>query len=210
MKYDSEKAGKCRQRGNECFKGKKYQAAIKLYEIATNLYEPNDASDKVKCYGNICLCMLKLQQYAKAEAAANSAIKCDPTYIKGYRHRGVARFHQGTDYLGAVADLTHVSSTSTLSAKDVLLLAKAKQQSQALKAKTEGNDQGSGSDSASDGSVSGTSSEKDSETKEEVEEKEEAEEKEEKEEREGTGAAKKSVVQAWLDLLARDEEDDED
>ncbi len=74
-------------------------------------------------------------------------------------------------------------------------------------AKTKGNDQGSGSDSASDGSVSGTSSEKDSETKEGVEEKEEAEEKEEKE---GTGAAKKSVVQAWLDLLARDEEDDED
>ena len=131
MKYDSERAGVCRQRGNESFKRKEYQSAIRLYEIATKLYEPNDASDKVKCYGNICLCMLKLKQYAKAEAAANSAIKCDPEFIKGYRHRGVARFHLGTDYLGAVADLNRVSSSSTLSAKDVLLLAKAKQQSEA-------------------------------------------------------------------------------
>jgi len=133
--HGSGQADACRQRGNEFFSKKDYQSALKFYDTANNLSrlfgEPKKMffDQKVKCYENICLCRLELQQFAEAEAAANQLINYDPMFINGYRHRGVARYHLGDDYFGAVMDLTRVHSVGLLLAQDVLLLANAKEMS---------------------------------------------------------------------------------
>jgi tetratricopeptide (TPR) repeat protein len=119
-KHDSNVANTFRERGNEFFKKKEYLKSIECYKHAINLYEPSHTENIVKCYSNSANANIKLKEYLKAENAATKSIECDSTFIKGYRHRGVARYYLGNNYAGAFEDLSHVKSS--LQPKDLKIL----------------------------------------------------------------------------------------
>ena len=51
LEFDSTRANDCRLRGNEMYSKKEYEKAIKLYTVATKLYEPTHDNVK-KCHSN--------------------------------------------------------------------------------------------------------------------------------------------------------------
>jgi serine/threonine-protein phosphatase 5 len=79
-----QRAEEAKTKGNAFFKDKHYQDAINLYTESLALKE----SAPVFC--NRALCHIHLENYGSALLDAESAIKLDPTFIKGYYRRGTA------------------------------------------------------------------------------------------------------------------------
>ncbi|KAJ3758825.1 hypothetical protein EV360DRAFT_43092 [Lentinula raphanica] len=93
-----EAADKIKEKGNNVFKAGKYQEAVQLYKKACSTYKP------LPLYmSNLAAALLKLNRWNEAEIAADHATLVEPTLLKAYFRRGVARRHGGK-YNGAIRD----------------------------------------------------------------------------------------------------------
>ncbi|KAJ4494355.1 hypothetical protein C8R41DRAFT_829828 [Lentinula lateritia] len=91
-------AEKLKDKGNNVFKAGKYSQAVDFYKQACKTYKP------LPVYmSNLAAALIKLERWDEAEMAADHAILVDPTLLKGYFRRGVARRHYGKPK-GAVRD----------------------------------------------------------------------------------------------------------
>ncbi|KAJ3737044.1 hypothetical protein DFJ43DRAFT_1035816 [Lentinula guzmanii] len=90
-----------RKKGNKVFKVGNYEQAVYLYNKACKAYKP------LPLYmSNLAAALIKLERipsWDDAEMAADHATLVDPTLLKGYFRRGVARRHCGK-YQGAIRD----------------------------------------------------------------------------------------------------------
>ncbi|KAJ3825745.1 hypothetical protein F5880DRAFT_1550201 [Lentinula raphanica] len=93
-----EAADKIKEKGNNVFKAGNYQEAVKLYKKACSTYKPLPTF-----MSNLAAALLKLNQWNEAEMAADHATLVEPTLLKAYFRRGVARrrIHK---YNGAIRD----------------------------------------------------------------------------------------------------------
>ncbi|KAJ3990545.1 hypothetical protein F5890DRAFT_23735 [Lentinula detonsa] len=93
-----EAAEKLKEKGNKFFKVGNYKQAVDLYNKACKTYKP------LPLYmSNLAAALIKLERWDDAEMAADHATLVDPTLLKGYFRRGVARRHCGK-YQGAIRD----------------------------------------------------------------------------------------------------------
>ncbi|XP_066911519.1 serine/threonine-protein phosphatase 5-like [Clytia hemisphaerica] len=85
-----EKAESIKNEANQFFKNGKFDKALALYSEAIDL-NPNVAA----YYGNRSFCNIKMDFFGAALEDANSAIKIDKKYIKGYYRRASANMALG-------------------------------------------------------------------------------------------------------------------
>lgn len=91
---DRDTAMKEKEKGNEFFKGGKFDEAIECYTkgMSTDPYSPVLPTNRAACF-------IRLKKYAVAESDCNLAIALDRKYVNAYSRRGAARFalknHQG-------------------------------------------------------------------------------------------------------------------
>ncbi|GMH36373.1 hypothetical protein BSKO_04241 [Bryopsis sp. KO-2023] len=76
-----------KEKGNEHFRAKEYDAAIESYTLAINL-NPG----KAPLHANRAAAYLKIKKYEFAETDSMHALSYDKTYIKGWLRRAFARF----------------------------------------------------------------------------------------------------------------------
>lgn len=78
--YDTAK-----NKGNECFKIKKYNEALKYYNDAINFKK-----DEPIAYSNRAICYINLGKFLEAKQDCDTAISLDSTMVKAYYRRGLA------------------------------------------------------------------------------------------------------------------------
>jgi len=83
-----------KNKGNECFKEGNFETAIKYYSAAIDL-DPYDAI----LPGNRAISFIKLNRFSEAEDDCNLSLKLDPTFVKAYHRRGIARLNLGNTEL---------------------------------------------------------------------------------------------------------------
>ena len=76
-----------KQQGNDCFKKRNFEEAIKYYSLAIQYSKNNSV-----LYTNKSLCYLKLNKFQNALIDANLAIEIDHKSIKGYHYKGRAYY----------------------------------------------------------------------------------------------------------------------
>jgi tetratricopeptide (TPR) repeat protein len=74
-----------RMKGNESMKAKEFDAAVKFYDEAIQIY-PNDEA----CYSNRAMAYLKLKNYKNVIDDASKALELKPGYLKALHRRGKA------------------------------------------------------------------------------------------------------------------------
>eukprot|EP01132_Coremiostelium_polycephalum_P001239 gene1239-1563_t len=83
---NTNEAIKYKDKGNQFFAQQKYKDAIEYYTLAIQL----DSSNSI-LFANRAMAYLKLKNYNQAEIECTRSINLDPTYIKAYHRRGLAR-----------------------------------------------------------------------------------------------------------------------
>jgi len=83
---------KCKEQGNRFFKagevkkaGKKYSAAVKIFQYERNLGEADKKKvDEIKlhCHSNLCVCKAKEFNWEKVISNANDGLAIDPNHLK--------------------------------------------------------------------------------------------------------------------------------
>ncbi|XP_052268547.1 hsp70-Hsp90 organising protein-like, partial [Dreissena polymorpha] len=84
------KSEELRLQGNECVKAGKYTEAVLHYTHALDTDRQNHL-----IYSNRSLAFLKLQQYYLAMQDANTTIRLQPKWPKGYFRKGEVEFQAG-------------------------------------------------------------------------------------------------------------------
>jgi stress-induced-phosphoprotein 1 len=82
-KIDPVKAAEFKAKGNEAFKAADYPTAIKEYNEAIEC-NPDDGAFTSRIFSNRSACYTKLTEFPHALKDAESTIKADPKFIKGY------------------------------------------------------------------------------------------------------------------------------
>ncbi|XP_019854968.1 PREDICTED: dnaJ homolog subfamily C member 7-like [Amphimedon queenslandica] len=97
-----ESAEKLKTDGNEAYKAKNYQLAVRLYSTAID-----HAPDQASYYGNRSAAYMMLGHHQRALEDAQMAIKLDPNFVKGYLRAAKCHMMMGnpslsTDYYDKV------------------------------------------------------------------------------------------------------------
>eukprot|EP00808_Paulinella_micropora_P013050 g41752.t1 len=113
MSAEDQKASeKAKARGNKAFEKRDYAQAVSCFGEAIGL-----TPDNKELYSNRAAAYTKLEQWEEAVADANTCIKLDPSWGKGYSRLGMALYTKG-DYALAVAayaqGLAHDPSNESL------------------------------------------------------------------------------------------------
>ncbi|GMH40737.1 hypothetical protein BSKO_08641 [Bryopsis sp. KO-2023] len=95
-----------KQRGNEAFREKKWEQAIKLYTQAILMGTENKKMNAV-LYCNRACCLMKMERLLEAVSDSHMAISLDSDYYKAYMRRSEALSSLG-DHAGALQDLRAV------------------------------------------------------------------------------------------------------
>ena len=90
---ENAKAGEAKTKGNEAYKAKKYEEAIKFYSEAIDLAPKSDIAALCLCNRSICWGVLK--NWANSAQDAQQCVEIKPDWVKGYQRLAIALRKQG-------------------------------------------------------------------------------------------------------------------
>ncbi|KNC99116.1 uncharacterized protein SPPG_05375 [Spizellomyces punctatus DAOM BR117] len=76
--------------GNELFKAKEFEDAIRRYEEALAICPEDENEDRAVFYSNIAACHMQLKEYEKAVEQCTQALKCNQNYVRALSRRAKA------------------------------------------------------------------------------------------------------------------------
>lgn len=121
-------ATKLKDAGNELFKMKNFEAAVKKYMDACEFLEDAATSEvKLSCQLNAAQAYINLGDYASASSQASAVLKVQPDNVKALFRRGVARIHMGSPE-EALSDFNRVQELDPSNAPVKAEIVKAKKQ----------------------------------------------------------------------------------
>jgi len=148
----SEEAEKYKAEGNEAFKEKRFDDAIKAYNKAITL-DPTNAA----YYSNRSGAWSSKGNHDSALADANRCISNDPKFIKGYARKGKAYFdlNQWDEAEAAYKEGLHVDPNSDACSRGILDITAARQRAKSAASSSQGSRSSSGGGGGGGGSSGG-------------------------------------------------------
>ena len=93
---------KLKNKGNELFRKKNYEEALKLYTQAIQLCPPDKRKEMSTFYQNRAACYEHMKQFEQVIHDSTKAIENDKRYVKAYLRRGKGSIHHQSIFFSSI------------------------------------------------------------------------------------------------------------